>query len=93
MYKTNIKCIVTKYKLCIEVYYLYFAGDINYYRATLEDKFIVDREQLIKYILKWIKENIKKDEDFKYLTLKESYFKKKVNKLLDKLDKNLIEWR
>lgn len=93
MYKTNVKCIVTKYKLCIEVYYLFFTGDINYYRATLEDKFIVDREQLIKYILKWIKENIKKDEDFKYLTLKESYFKKKVNKLLDKLDKNLIEWR
>lgn len=93
MYKTNVKCIVTKYKLCIEVYYLFFVGDINYYRATLGDNFIVDREQLIKYILKWIKENIKKDEDFKYLTLKESYFKKKVNKLLDKLDKNLIEWR
>lgn len=93
MYKTNIECIVTQYRLCIEVCYLLFAGDIYYYRPTLEDKFIVDREQLIKYILKWVKENIKKDEDFKYLTLKESYFKKKVNKLLDKLDKDLIEWR
>ena len=93
MYRTNVKCIEKGYKLCIEVYYLSFVGNMYVYRATLEDKFIVDREQLIKYILKWIKENIKKDEDFKYLTLKESYFKKKVNKLLDKLDKNLIEWR
>lgn len=93
MYKTNVKCIENKYRLCIEVYYLLFVGDIYYYRATLEDKFIVDREQFIKYTLIWVKENIKKDDDFKYLTLKESYFKKKLNKLLDKLDKDLIEWR
>lgn len=28
MYKTNIECIVTQYRLCIEVCYLLFAGDI-----------------------------------------------------------------
>lgn len=93
MYKTNVRCIDKGYKLCIKVYYLLFARNMYFYRATLEDKFIVDREQFIKYAIIWVKENIKKDEDFKYLTLKESYFKKKINKLLDKLDKNLIERR
>ena len=92
MYEFDIKCIEDRNILYIKVYCFLFVGEIEYYKSYLDEKFKIDREEFMKCLISWIKNNVKNNKDLKYLTLKESYFKKKVNKFLDKIDKNLIEW-
>ena len=92
MYEFNIECIENRNILYIKIYCFLFVGEIEFYKAYLDEKFKINREEFIKCLIIWVKNNIKNDENLKYLTLKESYFKKKINKLLDKVNKNLIEW-